>query len=65
MITRPDHEVRDVVIMDRSEYVRKMETILEDRSTFTLIDHDRTIINENRLIRTFSRLKTKGRFHHK
>ena len=56
MITRPD-KGRGVVIMDRSEYVRKMETILQDPSTFTLIDHDPTIANENRLTRTLLRLK--------
>ncbi|CAF1678379.1 unnamed protein product, partial [Adineta ricciae] len=59
VITRPD-KGRGVVLMDRSEYVQKMETILNDPSTFTVIDHDPTIINEDRLTRTLLRLKKEG-----
>jgi hypothetical protein len=59
MITKSD-KGRDIVIIDRSEYVRKMERILQDQSTFTLIDHDPTIINEDRFIRTLLRMKNEG-----
>jgi hypothetical protein len=31
MITRPDHKGRDVAIMDRSDWVRKIESMLQDR----------------------------------
>ena len=51
---------RSVVLMHRSEYVAKMETSLKDESTITRIDHDRTIINEDRLIRTLLRLRKEG-----
>ena len=56
MITRPD-KGRGVVIMDRSDYVSKMQTILQDPSTFTPLDHDPTIANENRVTRLLLRLK--------
>ena len=48
---------RGVVIMDRSDYGCMMETILQDPSTFTPIDHDLTIVHKNRLTRTLWRLK--------
>jgi hypothetical protein len=41
IITRPD-KGRGVVIMNRSDYVQKMNTILDDRSTFTPIHYDPT-----------------------
>lgn len=59
VITRPD-KGRGVVIMNKSEYIQKMQTILNDDTTFHIIDHDPTIANENRLIRTLLRLKKEG-----
>jgi hypothetical protein len=59
VITRPD-KGRGVVIMNRSDYVQKMNTILDDRSTFTPIDHDPTLENENTLIRILLVFKKEG-----
>lgn len=60
VITRPD-KGRGVVIMDRSDYVQKMNTILDDPSTFRPINYDPTLENENRLIKILLDLK-KERF---
>jgi hypothetical protein len=59
IITRPD-KGRGVVIMDRTDYVQKMNTILDDRSAFTLINHDPTLDNENELTRFLLVLKKEG-----
>ena len=59
VITRPD-KGRGVVIMNKCEYLQKMETILNDDTTFHRIDHDPTIANENRLITTLLRLRKEG-----
>ena len=48
IITRPD-KGRGKVIMNRSDYVQKMNTILDDRSTFTQINHNPAIENETKL----------------
>jgi hypothetical protein len=59
IITRPD-KGRGVVIMDHADYIQKMNTILDDRSAFTLIDHDPTLDNENELTRFLLVLKKEG-----
>ena len=59
IITRPD-KGRGVVIMNRADYVQKMNTILDDRSTFTIINHDPTLDNEAELIRFLLLLKKEG-----
>jgi hypothetical protein len=59
IITRPD-KGRGVVLMDRTEYNLKMESILRDESTFKALDHDPTILSENRLIRTLLRLQKRS-----
>jgi hypothetical protein len=41
-----------LVIMETSEYARKMQSILENRLTFTLIENDWMLANGNRLIPT-------------
>jgi len=46
--------------MDRADYVQKMNTILDDRSAFTLINHDPTLDNENELTRFLLVLKKEG-----
>ncbi|CAF1489635.1 unnamed protein product [Rotaria sordida] len=59
IITRPD-KGRGMVIMDRADYVQKMNAILDDRSAFTLINHDPTLDNENELIKFLLVLKKEG-----
>ncbi|CAF3625928.1 unnamed protein product [Rotaria socialis] len=59
IITRPD-KGRGVVVMDRSDYMQKMNAILDDRSYFSLIDDDPTLVNENRLIHLLLDLKREG-----
>ena len=43
--------------MNRSDYIEKMETILNDPLTFKTIDEDPTIRNENRLTTLLLKLK--------
>ncbi|CAM4842855.1 unnamed protein product [Rotaria magnacalcarata] len=59
IITRPD-KGRGVVVMDRSDYMQKMNAILDDRSYFSLIDDDPTLVNENRLSHLLLDLKREG-----
>ncbi|CAF1520615.1 unnamed protein product, partial [Didymodactylos carnosus] len=59
VITRPD-KGRGVVILDRHEYIEKMNVILQDTATFSRIYHDPTLSNENRLTRELLRLKKDG-----
>ncbi len=59
IITRPD-KGRGVVIMDREDYAQKMNAILDDKSAFTLINHDPTLANENELTRFLLVLKKDG-----
>ena len=49
-----------MVIMDREDYVQKMNAILDDKSAFTLINHDPTLANENELTRFLLVLKKDG-----
>ena len=59
IITKPD-KGRGTVIMDKSDYICKMQSILQDETTFKCIDHDPTLVNEDRLIRLLLRLKKEG-----
>ncbi|CAF1524828.1 unnamed protein product [Adineta steineri] len=59
VITRPD-KGRGVVVMDRAEYVQKMNTILDDRSAFTLINNDPTLDNEEELVKFLLVLNKEG-----
>jgi Reverse transcriptase (RNA-dependent DNA polymerase) len=56
MITKPD-KGRGVVVMDRSDYLRKMYTIIDDPATFRAIDTDTTMMNEDRLVNILRDLK--------
>ena len=56
VITKPD-KGRGVVILNRTEYIEKMETILNDPLAFKTIDYDPTIENENHLTRLLLELK--------
>ncbi|CAF1510868.1 unnamed protein product, partial [Adineta steineri] len=59
IITRPD-KGRGVVIMDREDYIQKMNAILDDKSAFTIIDYDPTYRTENHLIKFLGTLKQDG-----
>ncbi|CAF1678812.1 unnamed protein product, partial [Adineta ricciae] len=48
LVTRPD-KGRGVVVLDRHDYVKKLEDILSDTSKFKLLDKDPTISRENKL----------------
>ena len=58
-ITRAD-KGRVAVVLDRVEYINKMETILSDSKTFKLLDEDPTISKEDRLHKTLLHLKNTG-----
>ncbi|CAF1614524.1 unnamed protein product [Adineta ricciae] len=59
VISRPD-KGRGVVIMDRADYLRKMNVILSDRSSFKMIDNDPTLENETNLINMLLLFKKEG-----
>jgi hypothetical protein len=56
IITRPD-KGRGVVIMDKNDYISKMNAILSDRSKFNPLFVDPTLQRENSLKRLLLRLK--------
>ncbi|CAF0726153.1 unnamed protein product [Adineta ricciae] len=56
IITRPD-KGRGIVIINQSDYVKKMNDILSDTKTFRQIDEDPTIKQENKLNSKLSQLK--------
>ena len=58
-ITRPD-KGRGVVIMNRTDYINKMNTIVNDPSTFKQIHDDPTIKQEDKLNRKLRQLKQSG-----
>jgi len=58
-ITRAD-KGRAVVILDKLDYIIKMEDILSDTKTFTRLDSDPTIKKEERLQRKLLKLKDSG-----
>jgi hypothetical protein len=48
VITRPD-KGRGIVILNKHDYIKKMNDILSDTTTFKELDHDPTIKQENKL----------------
>ncbi|CAF3057869.1 unnamed protein product [Rotaria sp. Silwood2] len=58
-ITRAD-KGRAVVILDKLDYINKMEKILSDTRTFIRLDSDPTIQKEERLQRKLLKLKDSG-----
>ena len=58
-ITRAD-KGRAVVILDRSDYLNKMNEILNDFKTFKQLDEDPTIKKEDQLQRKLIKLKNSG-----
>lgn len=59
VISRPD-KGRGVVIINRSDYLQKMNVILNDRSSFTIINQDPTLENETNLINMLLLFKKEG-----
>jgi hypothetical protein len=59
VISRPD-KGRGVVIMNRSDYLQKMNVILNDRSSFAMLDKDPTLENETKLINMLLLFKKEG-----
>ena len=59
-ICRPD-KGQGIVIMNRTDYVRKVETILSDRSKFTAIEHNNLLLHtlhqEDKVNRLIGKLK--------
>ena len=58
-ITRAD-KGRAVVILDRSDYINKMEFILNESKTFKQLNEDPTIPRENKLQKKLLELKNSG-----
>ncbi|CAF0963531.1 unnamed protein product [Rotaria sp. Silwood1] len=58
-ITKPD-KGHGIVIMDKDDYIRKMETLLEDQSKFKWIYQDPTVTNEDRVTLLLTRLLKEG-----
>ncbi|CAF3407920.1 unnamed protein product [Rotaria sp. Silwood2] len=56
LITKPD-KGRGVVVLDRNEYISKLETILSDSSKFKLLNQDPTISRENSLTNLLLQIK--------
>ena len=59
IITKAD-KGRMVVVLDREDYLNKMESLINDGTTFKRIDEDPTIFEEDRLIRTLRQMKKRG-----
>lgn len=55
LVTRPD-KGRCVDILDRNDYIKKLEDILSDTSKFKLLDDDPTISRETTLTILFREL---------
>ncbi|CAF1451867.1 unnamed protein product [Adineta steineri] len=49
-----------IVIMDKSEYINKMNLIINDKKTFQLLEKDPTLQQEDKLIRKLKSLKDSG-----
>ena len=58
-ITRAD-KGRSVVILEKVDYINKMENILNQSSTFEQLDEDPTILKEDKLQKILLRLKNIG-----
>ncbi|CAF4454753.1 unnamed protein product [Rotaria sp. Silwood2] len=56
LITKPD-KGRGVVVLDRNDYINKLETILSDSSKFKLLNQDPTISRENSLTNLLLQIK--------
>jgi hypothetical protein len=59
IITKAD-KGRAVVILDRDDYLNKMESLINDPTVFKQIHDDPTITKENRLIRKLRQMKQLG-----
>jgi hypothetical protein len=59
VITRPD-KGKGVVILDKDDYISKMNTILNDTTKFECLSEDPTISRETSLTNLLRRLKNKG-----
>ena len=57
LITRPD-KGRGVVVLDRSDYIEKLENILSDKTKFKLLEKDPTISRENALTVLLRQIKS-------
>ncbi|CAF1613296.1 unnamed protein product, partial [Didymodactylos carnosus] len=58
-ITRPD-KGRGAVILDKMQYINKVETILNDNTKLTRLDKDPTITRENSLTTLLREIKNEG-----
>jgi len=56
LVTKPD-KGRGVVVLDRNDYIGKLETILSDSTKFKLLDKDPTISRENSLSAVLRQMK--------
>ncbi|CAF3881483.1 unnamed protein product, partial [Rotaria sp. Silwood1] len=56
LITKPD-KGRGVVILDRNDYIEKLENILSDNKKFKLLNEDPTISRENALTTVLRQMK--------
>ncbi|CAF3304271.1 unnamed protein product [Rotaria sp. Silwood2] len=56
LITKPD-KGRGVVILDRNDYIEKLEKILSDNKKFKLLNQDPTISRENALTTVLRQMK--------
>ncbi|CAF1623169.1 unnamed protein product [Didymodactylos carnosus] len=59
VITKPDKS-KGVVIMDKVDYINKMNNILSDSTKFKKLDHDPTIQKEDKLTRYLLKLHKEG-----
>ena len=50
-----------LVVMDKKEYIQKMNQLLEDKNTYRLLKMDPTNKHKNRLINILRRIKSEGR----
>ena len=50
-----------LVVIDKKDYIQKMNQLLEDKNTHRLLEMDPTNKNKNRLINILRRIKSEGR----
>ena len=58
-ITKAD-KGRSIVILDRADYIQKIESIINDNTNFKIFQKDPTLTNEDKLIRKLRELKANG-----
>ena len=58
-ITKAD-KGRSIVILNRTDYIQKIESIITDKTTFKILQKDPTLTNEDKLIRKLRELKAGG-----